>query len=185
MSTQRTTRLREWIRIQFLSPYIKNIPKDEKTLDLGCGWGFSFKINPNFYGVEADEACLAYCKKCQYNVIRADLLDPLPFPDNFFDNCFSHDVLEHFELKDVKTIFRNVHKVLRKGGTFINIIPNRLGFELGLRTNAGHRHFITPEEVEEMSRITGFTFLKSYSSPFPAFFHRFLCHNKYVNVCKK
>jgi SAM-dependent methyltransferase len=118
-------------------------------------------------------------------MIKANLLCPLPFPDNAFDNCFSHDVLEHFDLGDVEKIFIHVHRILRKDGLFLNIVPNRLGYEFGIKRNAGHKHHITPEEIQELAQRTGYRFLKSYSSPLPALFHPFFIHNKYVTVCMK
>jgi Methyltransferase domain len=183
--TQKPNKIKKWLRIKFLSPYLRNISKDEKSLDLACGYGFSFSINPNFYGVDLDDDGVKFCKKKGFNVIKADILQYLPFPEAFFHNCFSHDVLEHFDLFEVETIFKNVHKVLCENGTFLNIIPNRLGYDLGLKTNAGHKHFINVEEIRGIAQKTGFQFIKEYSSPFPAFFHHFFAHNKFVTVCKK
>lgn len=183
--TEKPNRLKKWIRTQFLSPYLKRISQDEKTLDLGCGYGFSFEINPSFYGIDLDEAGVKFCKQQGFNVTRASLLDPLPFSDGFFDNCFSHDVLEHFELHQVEAIFRNVSRILRRDGSFINVIPNRLGYDLGLMKDAGHRHLITTEEIREISLKTGFCFHKAYSSPLPAIFHHLFPHNKYVTICSK
>jgi SAM-dependent methyltransferase len=185
VATPKPNRLKKWIRQKLLTPYLKRIPKDQKTLDLGCGYGFSFEINPGFYGLDADDGCLGFCAAKGYKIVKATLLDSLPFKDNSFDTCFSHDVLEHFELGDVENIFRNVQRILRKGGVFLNIVPNRLGYEYGVRTNAGHKHNITVEEIQDLSRKTGYLFVKSYSSPLPPIFHRFFVHNKYVTVCRK
>ncbi len=177
--------LNKWIRIHLLSSYINKIPKKEKTLDLACGWGFSFNINPKFYGVELDDDCVDYCKQRGFNVTKANLLEPLPFPDGFFDNCFSHDVLEHFELVEVDLIFKNVHKVLRQGGTFMNIIPNKRGYDYGFVIDAGHKHFIVPDEIKQIATRMGFQYMGVYSAPIPEIFNHLSNHAKYVTLSRK
>ena len=61
-NTLRTTPFREKLRVRFLSNHLRLFKDDEKTLDIGCGWGFSLKINPNFYCVDADGNCVEYLK---------------------------------------------------------------------------------------------------------------------------
>lgn len=184
-ATLRTSSLREWLRIHVLSRYINNIPSNEKTLDLACGWGFSFRINPNFWGVELDDNCVAYCQQQGYKVTKGNLLEPLPFPDNFFDNAFTQDVLEHFEFQEEDLIFKNVHRVLRPGGVFMNVIPNRKGYDYGFVINAGHKHFITPAEVKNFAETNGFEFIRSYSAPVPKFVNSWFTHAKFVTICRK
>ena len=183
--TIRSNKFKRFIRVRFLSPHIRNIPTDQKTLDLGCGWGFSFRINPGFHGLDADADCVKYCQEQGFKVVQGGLLMPLPFPSGHFDNCFTHDVLEHFELKHLDLIFQHVHEILRPGGVFINAIPNRLGYDYGLRVNSGHKHYVTPEEVREVAKRTGFKYQGCVSSPFPEVFHRFYTHNKYVTYCER
>ena len=178
-------RIKKWIRIKFLSPYLHKIPKDQKTLDLACGWGFSFNINPKFYGIELDDESLNYCQQQGFNVKKGNLLEPLPYSDNFFDNCFSHDVLEHFELHEVDLIFNNVHKILKPGGLFMNITPNRKGYDFGIVINAGHKHYIVPEEIKVIATRTGFEFVDSYTVPFPKFINDRFVHGKFLTLCRK
>jgi O-antigen chain-terminating methyltransferase len=182
---KKPNRINKWLRINFLSPYIHSIPKNEKTLDLACGWGFSFNINPGFYGVDFDDECVNYCKQKGFNVTKANLLEPLPYPGEFFDNCFSHDVLEHFDLPEVDVIFKNVYKILRQGGTFINIIPNRRGYDYGFAINAGHKHFIIPDEIQYIADRMGFQYLGAYSAPVPQIINSWFNHAKYVTLCRR
>lgn len=178
-------KINKWIRINFLSSYLHKIPRSQKTLDLACGWGFSFNINPNFFGVELDDECVKYCQGQGFNVKKANLLEPLPFADGFFDNCFSHDVLEHFEFEEVEVIFKNVYKVLRQGGTFMNIIPNRRGYDYGFVIDVGHKHFIIPKEIEQIAARTGFRYQGAYSAPVPGFMNAWFKDAKYVTTCQK
>ena len=183
--TLRTNSFKEWLRINVLSPYIRDIPKNEKTLDLACGWGFSFRINPNFWGVEIDDDCVGFCQQQGYKVSQGNLLEPLPFPDGFFDNTFSQDVLEHFEFQEVDLIFKNVYKVLRPGGNFINVTPNKKGYDYGFVIDAGHKHFIVPEEIKQIAERNGFKFVSAYSAPVPAFMNSWFTHAKNVTICQK
>jgi cyclopropane fatty-acyl-phospholipid synthase-like methyltransferase len=161
------------------------IPKDQKTLDLACGWGFSFNINPAFYGVELDDECVSYCQQQGFKVKKGNLLEPLPFPENFFDNSFTHDVLEHFELNEVDLIFKNVHRVLKPGGIFMNITPNKKGYDYGFVIDVGHKHYIVPDEIKQIAERTGFEYIDSYSVPVPGFLNRWFVHAKYLTICKK
>ncbi len=177
--------LKKWLRAAFFSRYLAKIPREQNTLDLACGWGFSFSINPNFYGVELDDACVRFCQQQGFKVQKANLLASLPFPDAYFDNCFSHDVLEHFEFHEVDIIFGNVHRILRPGGMFINVIPNRKGYDYGVRLEIGHRHFATPSEIEQAAKRTGFAYERAYSAPVPNFVNSWFTHAKYVTICHK
>lgn len=181
----RPSKINKWIRSRFLSSYLYKIPRDQYTLDIACGWGFSFTINPNFYGVEIDDDCVKYCREHGYKVGKANLLASLPFADDSFDNCFSHDVLEHFELEELDLLFEGAHRVLRKGGVFMNIIPNKKGYDYGLRIDVGHKHFITPEGIRQIAARTGFEYKGAYSAPIPEFMNRWWTHAKYVTVCQK
>jgi ubiquinone/menaquinone biosynthesis C-methylase UbiE len=177
--------IKKWIRTKFLSPYLYKIPKEEKTLDLACGWGFSFNINPDFYGVELNDECVSFCQQQGFKVKKGNLVEPLPFPDNFFDNCFTHDVLEHFELSDVDSIFQNVYRVLKPGGLFMNITPNKRGYDYGLIIDVGHKHYIIPTEIKEIAERSGFEYVDSYSVPVPEFLNRWFVHGKYLTTCRK
>src|SRR2546421_10976550 len=61
--TLKSSAFRNWIRVNLLSPHLKSIAPEEKTLDLACGWGFYFQINPNAFGIEIDGACVEYLQK--------------------------------------------------------------------------------------------------------------------------
>ncbi len=183
--TQRSSRVREFIRARFLSgPLLQTKPFGERVLDLGCGWGFYFKINPDARGVDLDDACLAHLCSNGFKVIKGDLLDSLPFNNGYFEWVVCHDVLEHFELNQVETILREVHRVLRPGGALLVLTPNRKGYDFGCRTGAGHRHFITPDEILGLSRQL-FVLRCRYTYPLPRTVGQFFTHNKEVVILAK
>jgi cyclopropane fatty-acyl-phospholipid synthase-like methyltransferase len=183
-ATIRTTPWKESIKIHVLSRHLKLFPRDEKTLDIGCGWGFSLKINPEFWCVDADEACISHLQASGARAFFADVSGRLPFEDGFFDNAFTHDVLEHLEEEEMNTLFKEARRVLRRGGRFMNVVPNRKGYLMGLDPAIGHKRFIRSEEVSKAARQAGFELIKTWHTPLPGFLSEAFVHNKLVTVCR-
>ncbi len=184
-SNPRSSKIREFIRINFLSsPLWKTKKFKDKVLDLGCGWGFYFKINPKAYGIDFDKNCVNYLKNSGYKVIKGDIRKRLQFQDNFFSRVIAHDVLEHFELNEIKKILLEAHRILKLRGLFLILIPNYKGFKYGLRTNVGHKHFIFPKEIFLITKGK-FIIEKHYSYPLPRFIGNYFTHNKEIIILKK
>jgi cyclopropane fatty-acyl-phospholipid synthase-like methyltransferase len=174
--------LKEWLKINFLSNHLRLIPKNEKSLDIGCGWGFSRNINPDFYFVDADVDCIGFLKSIGLKAYLANVSEDLPFEDGFFDNAFSHDVLEHLDEAECLSLFKKVNRVLKKGGTFMVIVPNYKGY---LMDGIGHKRFVTEKEILEAALPTGFKFVRKWHTPFPAWLGQIFAHNKLVCILEK
>ena len=174
----------KWFRINFLSGHLKKTLKYNNVLDLCCGWGFYFKINPKAWGIDWDGACIEHLLQQGYNVKRCNVVEELPFSDNTFDLVLTHDALEHFTHEEVKKIFKNVYRLLKKDGQFMNIIPNRKGYKYGVEIQAGHKNFITPEEIIEIAG-SQFVLVKTYAYPLPRSIGRYFTHNKEVVILQK
>lgn len=73
-----------------------------------------------------------------------------PIPDNTYDEVIAIHVLEHFELKKVQDIFRNVHRILKNGGSFRVHVPNGvLIAKAYLNSNfAPNEHHISFESIQ-------------------------------------
>src|SRR3989338_9843391 len=113
-------KIKEFLRIYLASfPLWQTKKFKDKVLDLGCGRGFYFRINPLAYGVDIDTGCITYLKEKGYKVIQKDIREELPFNSNFFKRVICHDVLEHLELEEIKKAFLNVHRILETGGIFL------------------------------------------------------------------
>ena len=175
---------REWLRITFFSGHLKNTLIYNNVLDLCCGWGFYLKINPKACGVDIDTKCIEYLSQQGYNVKECDLIQGLPFPEDSFDLVLAHDALEHFTIDEAELIFANVYHILKKEGIFMIVIPNRRGYEYGIKVNSGHKHFITLKEIEQVMKGK-FVLLKISHYPLPAFIGRYFTHNKKVIALKK
>lgn len=155
-ATLRASSLRQRLKAGFFSSHLRRFPVTEKTLDIGCGWGFSRLINPNFVCVDADEDCINHLKSQGADAHHADVSKPLPFDDKSFDNAFTHDVLEHLEENEMLALFSDVRRILKTGGHFMNIVPNHKGYIAGIDPEVGHKRFVTESEVRSAASTTGF-----------------------------
>ena len=184
-NNQKSSKIREFIKINFLSsPLKETVEGGEKTLDLGCGWGFYFKINPSAVGIEIDGDCVNYLKSRGRNIVCGDIAGTLPFKDNAFRWVVAHDVLEHFEIEDAKKIISEVLRILEPGGKFMILSPNKKGYLSGLKRSVGHKHFITFKEISDIS-YGNFVIEKHFYHPLPESVSEFFTHNKEITVLKK
>lgn len=182
--TIRANGLREKIKVRFLSGHLKTFPVHEKTLDIGCGWGFSLKINPDFYCVDADSQCIEFLQSMGAKAYMVDASQKLPFKDGFFDNAFTHDVCEHLEEQDMLSLFREARRVLKKGGVFMNVVPNKKGYDVGLDPKVGHKRYVQLHHIESAGMQTGFKLVKYWYTPLPQYLSEYFVHNKLVVVCR-
>lgn len=181
----KSSKIKRAIKLLFLSkPLRKTKESNEKVLDLGCGWGFYFKINPRAHGIDCDKDCISFLQKSGYKAILGDITKQLPFEDNYFKWIIAHDVFEHFELSDVKNIFKEVARILEPGGKVLILSPNKKGYDLGIKMMVGHKHFITRGEIAKIGS-QGFIEETHYFYPFPNPIGDLFSHNKEVIILKK
>jgi methionine biosynthesis protein MetW len=100
-----------------------------RLLDIGCGEGsITLRLKHacnavEVYGVDEDSDSITLAKE---KGIKACILDvdnsPYPFPNDYFDAVFAGEVLEH--LTDPDHFFEEIHRILRKKGTFVITTPN-------------------------------------------------------------
>src|SRR5262249_20818175 len=88
--------LLKWVRTHFLERALWRLPRTDKVLDLCCGYGFYFSINPRAVGVDGDAASVQFLRAKGYDVRQCNVLETLPFGPNEFEYVVAHDVLEHF-----------------------------------------------------------------------------------------
>lgn len=165
----------------FLDPH-EDIPKiaamleergAKRLLDLGSGTGrhvvFFARRGMTVWGLDnspeglrATRAWLAD-EGLKATLVDQSMLDPLPFEDEFFDAVISVQVIHHARLATIRSVVREVQRVLKPGGLlfvtvpqirnqateFEEIEPNTYiplnGSEKGLA-----HHYFTPEELTEV-----------------------------------
>lgn len=176
--------VRKWIRTHFLEPTLKKTPRGPGVLDLCCGYGFYFNINPEARGVDGDPNCVAALRAEGRSVELANVLEPLPYPAGEFSHVIAHDVLEHFFYEQLEKIFPEVHRILAPSGRFVVLVPNRRGYDFGLEINAGHRLFVRREHIDRL-RQGLFDLEEHYPEPFPRWLGEYFVHNKEVFILRK
>jgi 2-polyprenyl-3-methyl-5-hydroxy-6-metoxy-1,4-benzoquinol methylase len=110
-----------------------NLPKEARILDIGCNYG-SLIFNlynlgyKNVRGVEIDKDAIEKGKIFYPDIsikLSTHEAGNLPFEDNSFDVALMFDVIEH--VPNVQDFLKHeVHRVLKKGGTFIFQTPNKI-----------------------------------------------------------
>lgn len=176
--------LRKWARTYLLERTLWRIPRTRDVLDLCCGYGFYFGINPHAVGFDGDPRAVEALRRQGRTVDQGDLLAGLPYGQDSFGWVVAHDVLEHFTRDELERVFSEVHRVLRPGGRFVVLVPNRRGYEYGVRIEIGHKLFVTAREVNELARGR-FEVEAEYPEPLPRVVGRFFTHNKEVFRLRK
>lgn len=102
--------------------------KAKRILDIGAGDGtnliFLAKEGFQAHGLEISREgvkkaiTIAKQDNCLVHVIEADMFDPLPYSDGFFDAVYSYQTINHGELTQIQGLLREIHRVLRPGGIF-------------------------------------------------------------------
>lgn len=174
----------KWLRTHVVERTLRRLPRTDEVLDLCCGYGFYFTINPRAKGVDGDPVAVAQLRREGYDVDCADVLAGLPYADGAFRHVVAHDVLEHFTLDELRVLLPEVHRVLAPGGRFWVFVPNRKGFDYGVDLDIGHKHFVTAADVEEL-RQPLFALERSYPEPLPRRLGERFTHNKEVFVLRR
>lgn len=110
-------RKQNWEQMAFL---FKNIKKDEKVLDIGCGNGRLFEIfkskNAEYTGIDNSEKLVNIAKnKYREADFKMGSGVNLPFKDEEFDKVYSISVLHHIPSEEFRQQFlEEARRVLKK-----------------------------------------------------------------------
>jgi SAM-dependent methyltransferase len=154
-------------RLLFSTRFVSDSDIEDKTiLDLGCGFGW---FEPNairrgckrIVGIEPTssdlETARKYVKDARATFTVGNAIS-IPFECSTFDTVVSWEVLEHIPRDSEDKMFREIQRVLKKGGAFYLSTPNN-SFIANVcdpaRWLIGHRHYL-PRELEYLARETGF-----------------------------
>lgn len=105
--------------------------QDKIVLDVGCGYGW-FEFNAFTRGVK--KICGIEITKSDLETINKNLIDKrfeskvgsaikIPYADNTFDTVVSWEVIEHIPKGTENKMFKEIHRVLKKGGIFYLSTP--------------------------------------------------------------
>lgn len=162
-------------RFEFFDRYATNW-QGLKTLDVGCGGGFSCEFMAQrgaiVSGIDRSHKCIVAAQNHAVTSgfeidYRQGFAENMPYDDNTFDVAICVDVLEH--VADYKKVVSEVHRILKPGGLFFFDTINRTFSSqivmIGLMENIlqeirrgvhDWEKFITPEELSLVMQDIGF-----------------------------
>lgn len=102
------------------------------------------------------EKMVAEREQYEIEIIRADMTRPLPFPDESFDLIF-HPVSNCY-VQEVKPIFKECHRILKKGGILLSGLDNGINFMVDEETESKIVHTLpfdplkNPDQMAELQK---------------------------------
>jgi len=83
-----------------------------KLLNIGCG----FTFHPAWINIDVVPSApeVQYC----------DITKKLPYPDNYFDACYSSHVLEHLTKEESQQLLTECHRILKPQGIIRVVVPD-------------------------------------------------------------
>lgn len=155
--------------------YGKEKREEVKVLDLGCGGGnntyFLSKEKFQTYAIDGSPTSIKITEqRLNDEGLSADLkvanFKNLPYKNNFFDCIIDRASVYCNVWGDIKKIYEEIYRVLKKGGRYIGFLPNikhpglKYGTEFEKNTYNNFRsgsfadseiaHFFTKEEIDEL-----------------------------------
>lgn len=113
-------------RIEKVRRFFRNLPVNQKVLDVGCGNGTllaPLASMHELHGVEIAEDLVARANKAGVRAVIHDVESgPMPFPDKTFDAVYCGETIEH--QVDTDWLMAEINRVLKPGGTLILTFPN-------------------------------------------------------------
>jgi SAM-dependent methyltransferase len=153
----------------------------KKVLDIGC-WSGQFELllkdtKAKIIGIDPSNDAITYAKKnIPYASFYVGIADKLPFKSGSFDTVLLFDVIEHVPKNTEIIVFKEIHRVLRKGGTLILSTPNNHIISILMDPAfflIGHRHYSINTMVD-MLRQSGYRTKKVHLA---GGLYRLLCNN--------
>ncbi len=170
-----------YFRLKKALNIFKKIPAGAKILDFGCGAGRFSRAFKNqrpdleVYGCDISETAILKAKATRdgviYDRIQSDKI--VCYPEDFFENIFVFDVLEHAE--NPEAVLNELKRTLKKDGGIFLQVPcegdvlslwfwlDKLGLKKDLTNKfAGHVNFWSRRALRNLLEKAGFKIEKSY-----------------------
>lgn len=149
---------RREIFLRLLDKYLPPVNgRPRRILDVGCGTGTMLQYLAHYgdvLGIDADEEAVRFCHERGVEQVQQVTTAMLPFPAATFDLITILDVLEHIE--DDRGTLRELHRVLRPGGTLLLAVP-AYRFLWGPQDEiSGHKRRYMAGEIRERLTTAGF-----------------------------
>lgn len=153
--------------------------KEERVLDLGCGWGtFSLLLAPrvgDVVGVDFSEKAVSSCRRSARELglenvrfVQADAADT-GLESESFDLVIAADLLEHLYPNQTESVLDECTRLLKRGGRLtvwtphrghlIEVIKNRTFL---VPSDPTHVDYKSMDRVRGLLRERGFSIVKAY-----------------------
>jgi ubiquinone/menaquinone biosynthesis C-methylase UbiE len=156
-----------------------------RILDAGCGTGYNVhhyasSKNRTVFGLDIADAAIECVKRKGLNTVAQASVTAIPFRSNSFDLIFSFEVITHVECRLHDDAFREMHRVLKPGGSLFLRLPAFMWLWSSHDEAIQAYYRYTKPEVEEKLSTAGYHIeWISYANSllFPIILlHRFLKH---------
>ena len=138
-----------------------------EVLELGCGEGWLTlalaAANRHVVGVDISDQCIDLCRRNQkeHGVTNVEFHRQsgvrLAFRDDTFDRAVSTEFLEHLHPDDVPVHLAEVRRVLKPGGRYVVVTPNRHRHHEEEGDGTLHLRLYTYEDLADLFRTVGFS----------------------------
>jgi len=122
-----------------------------RILDAPCGAGaLSMALRERGYQMFGADVDPAAATRLGDSFTVADLSQPLPWPDEFFDAALSVEGIEHLENRHA--YLRELCRVLKRGGTLVLTTPNTVSLRSRVRFRGSGFFHQDPRPLREAAR---------------------------------
>lgn len=159
---------RRKLAFTLLQKYVFDSGLKNPIMDAGCGTGGNMEALVSFgkvFGVDKDETALSFCRQRGLkNLFKADIVDKLPFPENYFSLLTGFDVLEHIE--DDEKALGEFFRVLKPDGALFLTVPAHPFLWSKWDEVCGHKRRYKKAELRGKIEGAGFKIKRLTSSNF-------------------
>jgi 2-polyprenyl-3-methyl-5-hydroxy-6-metoxy-1,4-benzoquinol methylase len=150
----------------------RQVPRNGKILDVGCGNGRFLKYLLRFgpfelYGTEMEGNSAKRASRISEIKLKTGLLETTDFPEFYFDAVCLFHVFEH--LTEPKETLTNIAKIVKPGGIAVFSFPNINSFQAKWFKGKWlhldpprHLFFFKPEDFEKLMLSYGFAPVKKH-----------------------
>lgn len=111
---------------RFLNYILANVPKPDRLLDFGCGWGRMLRLlrrvpelqGTEMHGCDLDPAALDVDRRTIPGVwlSKTDVFPPCQYRDGLFDLIYAYSVFSHLSERPHEAWAREYARILKPGG---------------------------------------------------------------------
>jgi SAM-dependent methyltransferase len=128
-----------------------DFPRGATILDAPCGaGGLSIELRARGFDVRGADIDATAAAALGDRFVIADLSQPLPWPDGFFDAALSIEGIEHLENRHAYV--RELARVLKPGGTLVLTTPNSVSLRSRVRFGFSGFFQQDPRPLNERAR---------------------------------